>query len=747
MLISGRPLFRDAAAHAARRIAIASRGASSTDRSVSPDTPKPNQPQPGELTGSAKLFADAIEEESSRGSSRKHLTLTQGEIWTGDESQVDAVLRMLVDAHKPLRSGEGLKHDSADKKIKGMMKGLKMEPREGMIRRTDGPEPRNQHQTTLPPHLHRPWHSTYTGSNTIAETPKIKYGAFIQKRASGEDLSNILELQLPAGADGKVRSQIRDARKSHRIKARFESAREGAIDYRLGQSTYEDSADQDRSTDDEQFSGNRQHRGASVLGAQKGSASGMRAWAGLVEERIQRARESGFLKPTVGIGKPIPRDPEAGNPHIDSGELIMNRIVKRQGALPPWIELQNNLDAALSSFRNTLQQTYTTHLVRTVISTNVLSPLPPLHAIPDHDEAWEARERKFHDENVRQINDLVRRMNALAPAVVRRGLVTRDIELERIRGEPLKMAVWEEVKRRAEQVVASPPSSPYYMESESLARLSLATRRSLWTIAHPVKAIVGSRSGSSGSSGSRHAGQTTATGEDAPEGNAGGAFIVFAGLGLVGYAYFKRSAQNDSDDYIPVHTSKPEIVALSANEPTYGVLKLAQMYILEPILTFFRFIHLAILFGPVIITAPMLYIGRPDRPRRRGKPVAEDEENWGAVWWYAFLVRQMERAGPSFIKLGQWAASRADLFPASLCDLMGKLHSNGDPHSIRHTRRAIEGAFELSFDEIFEEFDEKPIGCGAIAQVCRVLNLTLTLGVQGSSAPRDIRRYCPVNRR
>lgn len=97
--------------------------------------------------------------------------------------------------------------------------------------------------------------------------------------------------------------------------------------------------------------------------------------------------------------------------------------------------------------------------------------------------------------------------------------------------------------------------------------------------------------------------------------------------------------------------------------------------------------------------------------------VDPEEERWGALWWYGFLVKQMERAGPTFIKLGQWAASRADLFPAALCDMMGKLHSNGQPHAFRHTRRVIEDVFGRPLDELFEKFDQEPIGCGAIAQV------------------------------
>ena len=132
-----------------------------------------------------------------------------------------------------------------------------------------------------------------------------------------------------------------------------------------------------------------------------------------------------------------------------------------------------------------------------------------------------------------------------------------------------------------------------------------------------------------------------------------------------------------------------------------------------------RFFHLAILFGPVILTTPMLFVGGAQPRKKPGKPMAGQDENWGAVWWYGFLVKQMERAGPSFIKLGQWAASRADLFPAALCDKMSKLHSNGKPHSLRHTRWVVEKAFGLKFDDIFEEFGREPIGCGAIAQVSK----------------------------
>ncbi|KAK0552516.1 hypothetical protein OC845_001660 [Tilletia horrida] len=143
-------------------------------------------------------------------------------------------------------------------------------------------------------------------------------------------------------------------------------------------------------------------------------------------------------------------------------------------------------------------------------------------------------------------------------------------------------------------------------------------------------------------------------------------------------------------------------------------------YVIEPLGTTKRFLVLVFLFAPVILTAPMLLVGRRrEGGRRRGRKVSkqEDGQRWGAMWWFGFLVKQMERAGPTFIKLAQWAGSRQDLFPKELCDLLGKLHSNGKPHSFAYSKKVLERVFGRPFDEIFEEFEEEPLGIGAVAQV------------------------------
>lgn len=67
-------------------------------------------------------------------------------------------------------------------------------------------------------------------------------------------------------------------------------------------------------------------------------------------------------------------------------------------------------------------------------------------------------------------------------------------------------------------------------------------------------------------------------------------------------------------------------------------------YIIEPVATGFRFLHLVVIFVPVILTVPIIFMGKRNAKR--------DNERSGTLWWYAFLVKGMERAGAAFIKVG-----------------------------------------------------------------------------------------------
>jgi aarF domain-containing kinase len=75
----------------------------------------------------------------------------------------------------------------------------------------------------------------------------------------------------------------------------------------------------------------------------------------------------------------------------------------------------------------------------------------------------------------------------------------------------------------------------------------------------------------------------------------------------------------------------------------HNIVYFVDVYIWEPICTGLRFLHLVVIFVPVMATVPALWIGKRD-PKR-------DNERSGTLWWYWFLVKSMERAGPAFIKV------------------------------------------------------------------------------------------------
>ncbi|QLL30883.1 hypothetical protein HG536_0A06980 [Torulaspora globosa] len=137
--------------------------------------------------------------------------------------------------------------------------------------------------------------------------------------------------------------------------------------------------------------------------------------------------------------------------------------------------------------------------------------------------------------------------------------------------------------------------------------------------------------------------------------------------------------------------------------------------VMERIFTVLRFLEISVIFVPVFLAYPISFLGKH-------RLIQEDEttaETSGSLLWYTILRKALEWAGPSFIKLGQWAGSRTDMFPRGFCNELGKLHSNARAHSLAYTKEKICQSLndQYEFDEIFEEFNDKPLGVGAIAQV------------------------------
>lgn len=93
---------------------------------------------------------------------------------------------------------------------------------------------------------------------------------------------------------------------------------------------------------------------------------------------------------------------------------------------------------------------------------------------------------------------------------------------------------------------------------------------------------------------------------------------------------------------------REELWMVSKDQPlTFRVLRNIQVFVvnwvIEPLATGFRFITLVTIFVPVILAVPLCCLG-PRIPER-------SNERKGIIMWYAFLIKSMENAGPTFVKV------------------------------------------------------------------------------------------------
>lgn len=86
-------------------------------------------------------------------------------------------------------------------------------------------------------------------------------------------------------------------------------------------------------------------------------------------------------------------------------------------------------------------------------------------------------------------------------------------------------------------------------------------------------------------------------------------------------------------------------------------------------------------------------------------------------WRYTFVAIQI--AGPAFMKLGQWASTRRDLFSEKFCSTLSRLHMRCDPHPWRETVKTLEENFGREWEDEIVIVDRRPIGSGCVAQVYR----------------------------
>ncbi|KAI1161837.1 hypothetical protein F5B18DRAFT_626631 [Nemania serpens] len=220
----------------------------------------------------AAAFAEASMPASTDRGTR---AIAASQPWTGQETTEDAVLRMLTDAHKPLK-----------RELRGRPKTSDLKPIDLRMR----------------------------------QQPKLNPG---HRVANARDKASVYASLGAKGSAGEPSDEERAIR-TKVFRERFEP-------------------------------------GARAM---PNTLTGL---ASLANERIEDAIARGQFK-HIPRGKGVERDTRSDNPFIDTTEYIMNKMIKRQDIVPPWIEKQQELAKAAHVFRGRLRNDWKRHAARMIAS-------------------------------------------------------------------------------------------------------------------------------------------------------------------------------------------------------------------------------------------------------------------------------------------------------------------------------------------------------------------------------------------
>lgn len=171
-------------------------------------------------------------------------------------------------------------------------------------------------------------------------------------------------------------------------------------------------------------------------------------------------------------------------------------------------------------------------------------------------------------------------------------------------------------------------------------------------------------------------------------------FVALVGVptlslgGLSAYVQYRRSTRPSLALSYPVYTANGSLLMDGTVVKRPSTLKIAG-----------RLLELFILFFPLAV----LYLVM--RLRRK----------W-YLRWLELLLGAVQRAGPAFVKAGQWSCTRQDIFSSEFREVFKRLYSEVDTHPFETSLQILKDELQQDPAEIFSFIEPTPVGSGSIGQ-------------------------------